>query len=129
MFDRGSNNLAVFVRVLDTPPYSIHPNAIQSSQIVSTLMNKVNSGQVSITLGKVTISPSIRAAPGSCNSCVEESEGLGTGAVAGLSIGMVIIGIIVGVVSTLLTIWLIRKGKSASYQTSPYSKQTDDVVN
>ena len=92
-------------------------------------MNKVNSGQVSITLGGITIAPSIRAAPGSCNSCAEESEGLGTGAVAGLSIGMVIIGIIVGVVSTLLTIWLIRKGKSASYQTSPYSKQTDDASN
>jgi len=129
VFDRGNNSLAVFIRVLDTPPYSIHPNAIQSKQIVSTLMNKVNSGQVSITLGGVTITPSIRAAPGSCSSCVEESEGLEAGAVAGLSIGMVIIGIIVGVLSTLLTIWLIRKGKSASYQTSPYNKQTDDVIN
>ena len=129
MVDRGNNSLAVFLRVLDTPPYSVNTNTIQSSQIVSMLMNKVNSGQVSITLGGVTISPSIRPAPSSCNSCEEESEGLGAGAVAGLSIGMVIIGIIIGILSTLLTIWLIRRGKSASYQTSPYSKQTDDAVN
>jgi len=96
--------------------YMSYSNAVQRDQIVSTLINKVNSGKL---VSHLTV-PSIRAAPGSCNSCV---EGLGTGAVAGLSIGMVII---IGVVSALLTIWL---GKSASYQTSPYSKQTDDVVN
>ena len=128
IFDRGDSSLAVFIRVLDSPPYSINTNAMQSSQIVSMLVNKVNSGQVSIRLGTVTITPSIRPAPNSsCDSC--DSEGLGTGAVAGISIGMVIIGLVVGVLSTLLITWVIRKGKSATYQTSPYSKQTDDAVN
>ena len=128
IFDRGDNSLAVFIRVLDTPPYSTNTNAVQSSQIVSMLMSKVNSGQVIIRLGAVTITPSIAPAPSSsCDSC--DSEGLGSGAVAGLSIGMVIIGIVVGVLSTLLITWLMRKGKSDTIKTSPYSKQADDAVN
>ena len=85
----------------------MHDNAIQSSQIVSKLM--IEQGQVSIRLDAVTITPSIRPAPSSCDSC--DSEGLGTGAVAGISIGMVIIGLVVGVLSTLLITWVIRKGK------------------
>ena len=46
----------------------------------------------------------------------------------GLVIGMLIVGIIIGLVSAALTMWVIRRGKSASFKTSNYSKQKDDTV-
>ena len=89
------------------------------------LVDQVNSGNISITLGKITITPSLRIP-----SCVkeEESDGLATGPAVGLGAVMLVIGIIIGAVSAFLTMWMITRGKSASYNASAYSKQKDDAV-
>ena len=137
MFDRDNNSLLVNLNVLDTPPYSIRNNSSPREQVVSTLMEKVNSGKVKITLGGVTITPKIRMPPNNtCHSsshphptattsmtvtpsatCVkaEESKGVSTGAAAGLSIGVFVVGIFVGAVSAILITWMMRRGKTGSY--------------
>jgi len=118
--------------VLDLPLYSIHPNAVPRDQIVSMLVDQVNSGNVRITLGEVTITPSLRIrSNNTCpTTCVkeEESDGLTTGPAVGLGAVMLVIGIIIGIVSAFLTMWVIRRGKLASYNASAYSKQKDDAV-
>jgi len=190
--------LLVYLHVLDAPPNSTHPNAIPRDQIVSVLMGKVNSGKVNITLGEVTIIPSIRTPPNNTcpsvqpsvvitttvmptitvtavlmpnattpttaisppivsadtvttvtatirpsvhvttvtstimvsSTCVkeEESKGLSTGLAAGLSLGMLFIGIFIGVVSVAVTVWVIRRRKSAKYDASVYSRQKDEAI-
>ena len=78
--------------------------------------------------------------PVSTNTCngnnngISEDTGdsdLSSGAAAGLTIGVFVLGVIVGVISTLLTCWVIRSrvgSRSGKYNTSSYSKQRDDVV-
>lgn len=161
--------------MLDTPPHSRHKNALPRDQLVSLLMEKVNAGEVNITLGEVNIIPSVRVpstcsnivqptmttvsvtavsvitvsttavsmatsvivsvphptASSMCNNVLEDSSGLASGAAAGLSIGVFVAGVFVGVISTVLTCWVMRSSvKSHKYSTSraPYSKQRDDVV-
>jgi len=166
VYDRGNNTLLVNLHVLDAPPYSIHSNAVPRDQIVAMLMDQVNSRQVNITLGDVTITPSIRIRPN--NTCPnlsnmqpsatmtstirsstnlqlsatmastirlsptcakeEESNGLDTGPAVVLAIGMLLIGVIIGLVSAFLIMWIIRRGKSASYKASTYSRQKDEAV-
>jgi len=72
VFDRDDNSLLVNLNVLDVPPYSIHNNTSPREQIVSMLVEKVNSGKVKITLGKVTIKPMIRMPPN--NTCHSSSH-------------------------------------------------------
>ena len=152
VFDRDDNSLLVNLNVLDTPPYSIHNNTSPRDEIVSTLMDKVNSGKVNITLGGVTISPSIRSPPNNtCHSSshshptattsmthvpstvtvtatmtstirpsptcakVEESKGISSGGAAGLSVGLFLVGILVGIVPAILIMWITRRRKSGAY--------------
>jgi len=115
-------------------------------------MEKVNSGKVKITLGGVTITPTIRMPPNdTCRSSshphptattsmthipstvtvtatmtstirpsptcvkVEDSKGVNTGAAAGLSVGVFVVGILVGIVSVILIMWMTRRRKSGMY--------------
>ena len=118
------------MHVLDAPPYSIHQNTMTRDEIVKKLNEKVNSGQVTITLGGVTIQPTF--APQNetfCSASEEEDDddGLGTGVVAGLSIALFIVGLLVGIGLSFLFQWLLKsKGK---YGVSSYNKHQDELVN
>ena len=115
--------------MLDTPPYSIHQNAMPRDQIMSQLMDKVNSGQVIITLGEVTIKPSLRMRNDtSCSSSKDDDDGVGAGVVAGLSIALFIVGVLVGIGLSFLLQWLFKfsKGKNS---VSSYNKHQDELVN
>ena len=113
------------MHVLDTPPYSIHQNTMTRDQIVSQLMDKVNSGQVNITLGGVTIKPTI--ADTSCSAGEDDDDdGLATGAVVGLSIALFLVGLLVGIGLSFLVQWILKsKGK---YSVSSYNKHQDELV-
>ena len=119
------------MHVLDTPPYSIHQNTMTRDQIVSQLTTKVNSGQVTITLGGVTIKPTLSIEMQNDNSCRvsedddDDDDGLGTGAVVGLSIALFLVGLLVGIGLTFLFQWLL-KGK---YGASSYNKHQEELVN
>jgi len=184
------------MHVLDTPPYSIHQNAMSRDEIVSQLMNQVNSGKVTITLGEVTVKPSLQmqsmndtcspstpskndtcspSTPPKNNTCSpstpskndtcspstpskndtcspstsskndtcspgmqsrnctcspskeEDSDGVAAGVVAGLSIALFFVGILIGIGLTLFLQWLV-KGKISKYNVS-YNKQRDEVIN
>ena len=120
------------MHVLDTPPYSIHQNAMTRDQIVSQLTTKVNSGQVTITLGGVTIVPTIEMQndTSSCSATEDDDDdddGLPTGAVAGLSIALFLVGLLVGIGLSFLVQWILKsKGK---YGVSSYNKHQDELVN
>lgn len=116
------------MHVLDAPPNSMRPD-ISRDQIVSRLMDRVNSGQVSITLGGVTVKPSLRRR-GNVACQDDDDSGLGTGAVVGLSIGLFIVGLLIGIALSFLLQWLLKhKGKLGSYGVSPYNKHKDEALN
>ena len=112
--------------VLDTTPYSIHQNTMTRDQIVSQLRDKVNSGQVTITLGGVTIKATI--ADTSCSASEDDSDDcLATSAVVGLSIALFLVGLLVGIGLSFLFQWILKsKGK---YGVSSYNKHQDELVN
>ena len=123
------------MHILDTPPYSIHQNTMTRDQIVSQLMGKVKSGQVTITLGGITIKPTIVnnkmqndtfcSATGDDDD--DDDDGLGTGVVVGLSIALFLVGLLVGIGLSFLFQWLMKsKGK---YGVSSYNKHQDELVN
>jgi len=105
-------------------------------EIVSQLMDKVNSGKVTITLGEVTVKPSLRmqsmdstCSPTMICSCSpSQSDGVAAGVVAGLSIALFFVGILIGIGLSLLLQWLV-KGKIGKYNVSTYNKQRDEVIN
>ena len=117
------------MHILDAPPYSIHQNTMTRDQIVSQLTTKVNSGQVTITLGGVTIVPTIEMQnDASCNATKDDDDddGLPTGAVAGLSIALFLVGLLVGIGLSFLVQWILKsKGK---YSVSSYNKHQDELV-
>ena len=117
------------MHVLDTPPYSIHQNTMTRDQIVSQLTTKVNGGQVTITLGGVTIKPTIEMQNDTSCSATEDDDdddGLPTGAVAGLSIALFLVGVLVGIGLSFLVQWILKsKGK---YSVSSYNKHQDELV-
>jgi len=80
-------------------------------RIVAILMDKVNSKQVSITLGRITIMPSI-----SKPSLVEKSDGLTSGQAVGLTVGVLVIGVTVGIVSSFLIMWIVHRRKTDKYK-------------
>ena len=120
------------MHVLDTPPYSIHQNTMTRDQIVSQLMGKVKSGQVTITLGGITIKPTITMQNDTFCSATgddgdDDDDGLGTGVVVGLSIALFLVGLLVGIGLSFLFQWLLKsKGK---YGVSSYNKHQDELVN
>ena len=141
------------LNVLDTPPQSrYYDSAVPRDQIVALLTDKINAGNVTITLGQVNIVPSVSLPPSPCPSNVQptmttrvplpsstcsggsddnDDSSLSTGAAAGLTIGVFVLGVVVGVISTLLTCWVLRsrvRSRSGKYNTSSYSKQRDDAV-
>ena len=99
------------MHVLDTFPYSIHQNTITRDQIVAQLRDKVNSGQVTISLGVVTIKPTITDTP--CNAIKDDDyDGLAIGTVVGLSIALFPVGLLVGIGLSFLFQWVMKsKGK------------------
>ena len=122
------------MHILDAPPYSIHQNTMTRDQIVSQLMDKVKSGQVTIILGGITIKPTIAnnkmqndtfcSATGDDND--DDDDGLGTGVVVGLSIALFLVGLLVGIGLSFLFQWLLKsKGK---YGVSSYNKHQDELV-
>ena len=117
------------MRVLDAPPYSIHKNSMSRDEIVSQLISKVNSGQVTITLGEVTFQPSLRLQNDSCNPSKgeDDDDGLAVGAVAGLSIALFIVGLLIGIGLSFLLQWLFKYSKG-KYVTSSYNKHQDEPV-
>lgn len=133
-------------------------NAVSRDEVVSLLMEKVNNGQVIVTLGELSIVPLIRIPPNttcpnsvqptmttvsatsvivstrpcptSTCSVVEESSSssLSSGATAGLTVAVFIVGVIVGVISTVLTCSVMRNRGRYSTSSLAYNKQRDDVV-
>ena len=93
---------------------------------MSQLMDKVNSGMVSITLGQVTIQPSLRLR--NTMTCDDDDDGLGAGAVAGLSIGLFIVGLLIGIAVSFLLQWVLKFSKD-KYKVSSYNKHHDEAVN
>ena len=119
------------MRVLDAPPYSIHKNSMSRDEIVSQLMDKVNSGQITITLGEVTFQPSLRLQNDSCSPSKEEDDddnGLAVGAAAGLSIALFIVGLLVGIGLSFLLLLLLKYSKG-KYVVTSYNKHQDEQVN
>ena len=118
------------MHVLDAPPYSIHQNTMTRDEIVKQLTTKVNNGHVTITLGGVAIKPTIAMQNDtSCSVSQEDDDddGLGTGVVAGLSIALFLVGLLVGIgLSFLFHLLLKSKGK---YSVSSYNKHQDELVN
>ena len=118
------------MHVLDAPPYSIHQNTMTRDEIVKQLTTKVNNGQVTITLGGVTIKPTIRMQNDtSCSASKEEEDddGLGTGAVAGLSVALFIVGLLIGTGLSFLLHWFLKS--KGNYSVSSYNKHQDELVN
>ena len=114
--------------MLDAPPYSIRQNVMSRDEIVSQLMEKVNGGMVSITLGQVTIQPSLRVRNDTNEAtCSDDDDGLGAGPVAGLSIAVFIVGLLVGLGLAFLLQWLLKFSKS-KYKVSSYNKHQDEAV-
>ena len=101
-------------------------------QIVSQLMDKVNSGQVTITLGDVTIKPSLRMRNDtSCSSSKDnddDDDGMGAGAIVGLSIALFTVGLLVGIGLVFLFQWLQKFSKS-KYSVTSYKKHQDEQIN
>ena len=131
MYQQTNDSIIVFMHVLDAPPYSIHQNTMTRDEIVKQLTTKVNSGQVTITLGGVAIKPTIRMQNDtSCGTSEEndDGDGLRTGAVAGLSIALFIVGLLVGTGLSFLLQWL-WKSKKGNYSVSSYNKHQDELVN
>lgn len=94
-------------------------------EIVSQLMDKVNSGMVSITLGQVTITPSLRVRN---EAACDDNDGLAAGAVAGLSIALFIVGLLIGIGLSFLIQWALKFSKN-KYKVSSYNKHQDEAVN
>ena len=92
-------------------------------------MFRVNNGYVTITLGGVTVQPTLRMQNDpTCSP--SNDDGLGAGAVAGLSIGLFIVGLAIGIGLSFLLQWLAKlmKGKLGNYGVSSYNKHQDEVV-
>ena len=118
------------MRVLDAPPYSIHKNSMSRDEIVSQLMDKVNSGQVTITLGEVTFQPSLRMQNDNCSPSIadDDDDGLAVDAAAGLSIALFIVGLLVGIGLSFLLLWFLKYSKG-KYVVTSYNKHQDEQVN
>ena len=119
------------MHVLDAPPYSIHQNTISRDEIGSQLMDKVNSGKVTITLGKVAIKPSklrMQSMNGMCKE--EDDDGVGAGVVAGVSIALFIVGFLIGISLSLLLQWFIKgKLRKSDAISLIKDKQKNEVIN
>lgn len=74
ILERSNNSLLLNINVLDTPTQSRHySTAMPRDEVVSLLTKKVNAGEVTITLGKVDIVPSVSVPPSSCPNSVQPS--------------------------------------------------------
>ena len=94
---------------------------------MSQLMDKVNSGMVTITLGKVTVQPSLRYQ--NATTCSEDDDdGVGVGVVVGLSIALFIVGLLVGIIASFLLQWFVKLSKNR-YKVSSYNKHQDEAIN
>ena len=115
------------MHVLDAPPYSIYQNTMSRDEIVSQLMDKVNSGKVTITLGEITVKPSLQmqSVNGMCKE--EDDDGVGAGVVAGVSIALFIVGFLIGIGLSFLLQWFI-KGKLSKSNAMSYNKQQNEVI-
>lgn len=117
------------------PSIRMPPSSCTTTTPVAT-----SSTMISVTVVPQPTSSMASHLPVSTNTCNGNSNGisedtedsdLSSGAVAGLTIGVFVLGVIVGVISTLLTCWVIQSrvgSRSGKYNTSSYSKQRDDVV-
>ena len=112
--------------MLDAPPYSIRQNIMSRDEIVSQLMDKVNSGTVTITLGQVIIQPSLRVRNEA--TCDDDDDGLAAGVVAGVAIALFIVGLLVGIGLSFL-IQCALKSLKTKYEVSSYNKHQDEAVN
>ena len=135
MYQQTNDSIVVFMHVLDAPPYSMHQNTMTRDEIVTQLTTKVNNGQVTIILGGVTIKPTIRMQNDTSCSANKENDdgddgnGLGSGAIAGLSIALFIVGLLVGIGLSFLFQRLLKSKGNHVYSVLSYNKDQDELVN
>ena len=141
----GDVDIVPSIRMPPSSCTTTTPVATSPTMIPVTVATVAQASTAAVDVPTATVVPQPTSSmashlPVSTNTCngnnngISEDTGdsdLSSGAAAGLTIGVFVLGVVVGVISTLLTCWVIRSrvgSRSGKYNTSSYSKQRDDVV-